>query len=82
MRWFFVSLFLIPTLLCAKQLKLTMPTSYPLNVVNTQIICSSLHANLSSESLSKLDTLSDVPFTCKQNPTVSTELWIIFNLNE
>ena len=82
MRWFFVSLFLIPTLLCAKQLMLTIPATYPLNVVNTQIICSSLHANLSSESLNKLDTLSNVPFTCKQNPSNSKELWIIFNLNE
>lgn len=82
MRWLFASFFLIPTLLCAKQLMLTLPTSYPLNVVNTQLICSSLHANLSTDALSKLETLSNAPFTCKQNPAEPKELWIIFTLKE
>lgn len=82
MRWILVSLLLAPTLLFAKQLMLNIPTTYPLNVVNAQLICSSLHANLSTAALTKLETLSDVPFTCKPNPYDSTQLMIIFTLKE
>ncbi|MES2204103.1 MAG: hypothetical protein V4496_02675 [Pseudomonadota bacterium] len=82
MRWFFASLILMPTVLFAKQLVLNIPTTYPLNVINTQILCSSLHANLSTDALSKLETLSNVPFTCKQNPDDATQLMIIFTLKE
>ena len=82
MRWFFASLFYMPTLLLAKQLVLTIPSTYPLNIVNTQQICSSLHANLSSDALAELDTLSAVPFTCKQASDDPKELVIIFTLKE
>lgn len=79
-RWLCFLFLFTPSLLLAKQLMLTIPTTYPLNVVNTQLICSSLHANLSTEALNKLDTLSNVPFTCKQAPNDPKQLIIIFNL--
>lgn len=82
MRWLFFSLFLVPTLLFAKQLTLTLPTTYPLNIVNAQLICTSLYANLSSDALNKLETLSDVPFTCKQDITNAKKLVVTFTLKE
>lgn len=81
MRRFFIGLMLVPTWLFAKQLTLNIPTSYPLNVINAKLICSSLHANLSTDTLSKLEALSGAPFTCKPN-TANTELIITFTLKE
>lgn len=82
MRWLSMSLFLIPSLLLAKQLTFFIPATYPLNIVNTQLICASLHASLSSDALSKLETLSDVPFTCtyKQDPNNSQVKDLIITL--
>lgn len=82
MRWLLVSLFLMPTLVLAKQLMLTIPTNYPLNIANTEYICSALHANLSANALNQLDTLSNMPFTCKQNPNNLKELMVIFTLKK
>lgn len=81
MRWFFLGFFLVPTILSSKQLSLTIPATYPLNVINTQLICSSLHAHLSSDALSKLETLSQAPFTCIKNSN-ENELIITFALKE
>lgn len=80
MRWVFVSYVLMPTLLFAKQLMLNIPATYPLNVVNAQLICSSLHSNLSTAALSKLETRSHTPFVCEINPNDSKQLLIIFSL--
>lgn len=65
MRWFIFTL-LAPTMAFANYLTLTIDKpNYPLNIINTQIICSSLHANLDTNALLHLESLKDIPFVCK-----------------
>jgi len=66
MRWFIFALLMPIAIFAApKYLTLTITPSYPLNVINTQLICSSLHANLESDALMSLEALKDIPFICK-----------------
>ncbi len=82
MRWFVFSLLLMPTWLLAKQMTLTITPDYPLSIVNAQLICSSLHANLSTTALSKLETLGNLPFVCEfvDDGNETKQLKIVFTL--
>lgn len=49
----------------SKQLILAITPEYALTPVNTQLICSSLHANLSSDAVLMLDTLEHAAYLCQ-----------------
>ncbi len=84
MRWSIFGLILIPTLLFATHLTLTITPNYPLSVINAQLICSSLHANISTTAISKLETLQDLPFVCEffDDGNGTKQLKIVFTLKD
>ena len=58
--------------------------NYPLSVINAQLICASLHANISTTAISKLETLQDLPFVCKffVDGNGTKQLKIVFTLKD
>jgi hypothetical protein len=84
MRWSIFGLVLMPTLLLAKHLTLTITPNYPLSVINAQLICASLHANISTTAINKLETLQDLPFVCTffDDGNGTKQLKIVFTLKD
>ncbi|MCD8525040.1 MAG: hypothetical protein LRY67_04740 [Gammaproteobacteria bacterium] len=64
MRLFALMLCLAPRILLAQHLVVTITPDYPLTPTNAKLICTSLHAQLPTSALNKLEPLKDVPFTC------------------
>jgi len=64
MRLLALMLCLGPRILFAQHLIVTITPDYPLTPTNAKLICASLHAQLPTSALNKLEPLKDVPFAC------------------
>ncbi len=64
-----ISVFLLPITVFSetttKQMRIDITPDYMLTPSNVKIICTSIYSNLSVESLSKLESLSHLPYSCE-----------------
>ncbi len=79
-----LSVCLLPLCVWSKQVVITITPDYPLTPTNTQIICTALHANLSSDAIAKLDSTKNLAYAChmSQNSQGNNELVITLNLKD